>query len=361
MVAIRDFLVHRWVELVIPACVLAITLALGYLTRRILFPLLDGWAARTRSRLAPAVVDLLRRPFMIWVLILALHLATQSSALPGRATHWASNILLILWFLSLSIVASRLAGDLIRFYGAGIPGALTVTTLTQNLVQLGVVILALMVLLNQLGIQITAILTALGVGGLAVALALQDTLSNLFAGFYIAVAGQLRPGDYIKLNSGEEGYVSDISWRNTTIRALPNNLIIVPNSKLGQAVVTNYHLPEKRMGISVQVGVGYDSDPDQVEVLLLEEARKAFGELPGLLAKPEPFVRFDPGFGDSSLGFTLYCQVAEFVDQYLVRHELRKRILKRFRAEGVEIPFPTRTVYLQGSGGGGELGRGKDL
>jgi len=207
--------------------------------------------------------------------------------------------------------------------------------------------LALLILLGALNISITPILTALGVGGLAVALALQDTLSNLFAGFYMAVAGQVRLGDYIKLNTGEEGYVTDITWRSTTIRALGNNLIIIPNSKLAQAVVTNFHLPEKRMSLSIQVGVSYDSDPERVERVLLEVACQGATEIPGLLADPAPAVRFMPGFGDSAMTFTLVCQVGEFPDQFLVQHELRKRILKRFREESIEIPFPARSVYMR--------------
>jgi small-conductance mechanosensitive channel len=196
-------------------------------------------------------------------------------------------------------------------------------------------------------VSVTPILTALGVGGLAVALALQDTLSNLFAGFYLTLAGQVRLGDYIKLNTGEEGYVSDISWRSTAIRGLGNNLIIVPNSKLGQAIVTNYYLPERRISLSIRVDVGYESDPDHVERVLLEEAQHAIPEVSGLLAEPAPIVRLMPGFGESALGFTLICQVAEFVDQFPVQHELRKRILKRFRKEGIEMPFTARTVYLR--------------
>ena len=126
--------------------------------------------------------------------------------------------------------------------------------------------------MNELGVSITPILTALGVGGLAVALALQDTLSNFFAGFYIMMAGQIRVGDYVKLDSGEEGYVVDISWRSLTIRTLPNNIVVVPNSKVAQANVTNYSLPEKRMSLLIKVGVSYDSEPDQIERILVEEA-----------------------------------------------------------------------------------------
>jgi len=252
--------------------------------------------------------------------------------------------------LSLTLMSMRLAGDLVRNYGAHIPGALPVTTLTQTLAQLAVVILGVLVLLNQLGFSVTPILTALGVGGLAVALALQDTLSNLFAGFYVAVAGQVRLGDYIKLDSGSEGYVTDIGWRSTTIRALANNYIIVPNSKLAQSIVTNYHLPEKRMSSQLQVGVSYDADPGQVERVLLEIAAAGVREIPGMLAEPAPSVALDPGFGESSLGFSLNYSVAEFANQFGVRNELRRRILLRFREERIEMPYPTRTVLLQQPG-----------
>ena len=242
-------------QLLMPLLVLAITLAVGRLAKGIVFKILRRWVAHSKSNVATIIMRALDGPFMIWVLILGVHLASQSSDLPPRWMNRIAEGLLILWIVSLAIMASRLVGNIIRFYGSGIPGAMPVTTLTQNLAQLGVVILALMVLLNLLGIPIAPILTALGVGGLAVALALQDTLSNLFAGFYVAIARQVRLNDYIKLNTGEEGYVTDITWRSTTIRTLGNNLIIIPNAKLAQAVVTNYYLPEKRL-VDPGAGVG---------------------------------------------------------------------------------------------------------
>jgi len=347
MAAIRNFLLHDWLQLVIPLSALCTVLAAGYFLKRILIRSMQRWASKTQSQAAAMLAEMLRRPFMFWVTILAIHVALQLSEVPERASGRIAKGLLILWIISLTVLFSGLAANLIKHYGSGIPGALPVTSLTQTLAQLGIVILGLMVMLNLLGISITPILTALGVGGLAVALALQDTLSNLFAGFYIAVARQVRLGDYIKLSSGEEGYVSDISWRSTTIRALANNMIIIPNAKLAQAIVTNYHLPEKRMSLVIPIGVSYDCDPDRVERLLNEIARAGALEIPGLLAEPAPVARFSPGFGDSSLNFSLICHVAEFVDQYPVQHEIRKRIWKRFREEGIEIPYPTRTVYLE--------------
>ena len=294
--------------------------------------------------------EALRGPALIWALILAVHLAVQGSDLPVKFTHPISNGLLVLWIVSLTLMSMRVVGNLVRHYGAQTAGAMPVTTLTQNLAQISVVILGALILLNYFNVSITPMLTALGVGGLAVALALQDTLSNLFGGFYVAVAGQVRLGDYIKLNTGEEGYVTDIGWRSTTIRALANNLIIVPNAKLAQAIVTNYYLPEKRMSASFVVTVGYDCDTDAAEKVLAEVLEEAAGEIPGMLKDPAPSVAFDPGFGESGVGLSANFHVAEFVNQFSVRNELKKRVLRRLRAEGIGIPYPARTVYLRGSG-----------
>ncbi|MDZ7288659.1 MAG: mechanosensitive ion channel family protein [candidate division KSB1 bacterium] len=355
MDTINAFLQFSWIKFLLPVGVLVITLMVGWISKRFLFRSLRQWAAKTQTRTDDILVQAFSGPFMIWVLILGLHLATQTSDLPDRITGLIGKSLLILWVISLTLVASRLVANLVKHFGNEMQGALPVTSLTQNLARIGVMTIGMLILLNQLGVSITPILTALGVGGLAVALALQDTLSNLFAGFYISLAGNIRPGDYIKLDSGEEGYVTDITWRSTTIRALPNNLIIVPNAKLAQAIVTNYYLPEKRMSLQLPISVSYDNDPDEIERILIEEAKKGAQDIPGLLAEPAPLVRFIPGFGDSSLNFTLICQVAEFTDQYLAQHELRKRIFKRFREEGIEIPFPIRTVYLRDHSTNGKM------
>ncbi len=160
----------------------------------------------------------------------------------------------------------------------------------------------------------------------------------------------IRVGDYVKIADTIEGFVVDVGWRSTRVRMLQNNVVVVPNKRVAESIIINYDLPEPRMSLLVPVGVAYGTDPDHVERVLVEEATRAAGEVPGLLADPPPFVRFIPGFGAYSLDFTLICQVATFVDQYAVQHELRKRILRRLRAEGIEIPFPVRTVELRQPG-----------
>lgn len=199
-----------------------------------------------------------------------------------------------------------------------------------------------------MGISISPILAGLGIGGLAVALALQDTLSNLIAGLQIILSRQLKPGDYVQLNSGEEGYVVDITWRNTTIRELADNLIIIPNSKLSQSIVKNYYMPEKSLSVLVQVRVCYDSDLDEVEKVVMEVAKETLNSVPGADRNFKPLIRYHT-FSDSSIDFTVILRAEEFADQFLIKHEFIKKLLNRFRKENIKIPYPIRTVYLERS------------
>ena len=179
-------------------------------------------------------------------------------------------------------------------------------------------------------------------------LALQDTLSNLFSGLQITMSRQINPGDYVRLDTGEEGYVTDITWRNTTIRALPNNMVVVPNAKLAGAIVTNYYLPQQEMAVLVQVGVAYESDLKKVETVTIETGREVMQEVPGGVPEFEPFIRYHT-FADFSINFTVILRAREYVDQYLIKHEFVKRLHQRYNREGITIPFPIRTVHLPGS------------
>lgn len=334
-------------ELIWPVVVFLLIGALGWLSRWLILKALRGWVRRTGSNRGTVLIDVLGGPMLIWIVILATHIAIQTSSLPERFANTGTQVLFFLWMLSVTLMGMRLAGNLVRDFGDQVPGALPVTTLSQNLAQIGILILGIVVVLDHYNYSIKTILTALGIGGLAVALALQDTLSNLFAGFYVAVARQIRLGDYVKLNSGEEGYVTDIGWRSTSIRSLSSNMIIVPNAKLAQAIVTNYYLPDKRLSTSLEVGVSYRSDLDQVEKTLLEVAQQGAKDIAGMLADPAPGVSFDPGFGESSLRFTVSFTVDEFASQFAVRTELRRRIFRRFREDRIVVPFPTRTLLVE--------------
>ena len=320
---------------------------LALIVRHVLFRLLHRWAQRTETTMDDLLVAALRHPSIFWCVAIGLYFALGTSNLPEASVTYLFKAINVLLILSVTFVLADLSSQLVTasVQRAGI--AIPVSGLSQVIIKGVVLTIGFVILLGTLGISIAPLITALGVGGLAVALALQDTLSNLFAGLHILMERSVRVGDFVKLESGQEGRVIDISWRTTRVQMAPNTVVVIPNNKLAQSVVTNYSLPEPRMAMSLSIGVGYQSDPDRVERLLVDEASRGAATIPGLLADPQPAARLIPGFGESSLDFTLVCHVRSFEDQPLVQHELRKRILHRFRQEGIEIPFPISTVYLK--------------
>ncbi|MDI6727862.1 MAG: mechanosensitive ion channel family protein [Thermodesulfovibrionales bacterium] len=334
-------------DMIIPAATATVSASALFIIRSIAFRLLHRWAEKTETRIDDIIIRSLKIPSVYWCIAIGLYIGVAVSDFPEKYVFYFSRAIHVIVILSITIAAANLSGKIFKNYIQKSDLPIPTTGLAYGILKGTILVIGFLIILSVLGISITPLITALGVGGLAVALALQDTLANLFSGIHILVEKSIRVGDFIKLETGQEGYVEDITWRTTRIRMLPNNIVVIPNSKLAQSIVTNYYLPEKRMSLLIPIGVSYSSDPEKVERILMEEAKKAVGEIPGLLGEPEPFVRFIPGFGDSSLDFTLICQVQEFVDQYLVQHELRKRIFRRFKEDGIEIPFPHRTVYLK--------------
>jgi len=225
----------------------------------------------------------------------------------------------------------------------------------RKLVNIGVFMLLVLLVLGQLGYKITPLLTSLGIAGVAVALALQDTLGNLFAGFYILFDRPLKVGDYVKLDTGDEGFVAEIGWRNTKIRPWANNVIVIPNARLAQSVIVNHHLPEQVQKVYVACGVDYNSDLEHVERVCIEVGKEVMARVEGSDETWEPVVRFKE-FADSNINFLLVLQIKEFGTQYLLSHECIKALHKRFKAEGIEISWPvaklvpTAPLQVQGIG-----------
>jgi small-conductance mechanosensitive channel len=317
------------------------------LVRSMLFRLLYRVTRRTETTIDDLLLAGLRFPSLFLVWVVATYIGIRLTDLTELWFEYATKGMHLSIMLTITMGLANVSDRLLAYFLKRAELPISVTSLLLGVVKAVVYVLGVLIMLNYLGISIAPIITALGVGGLAMALALQDTLSNLFAGMNIMAEQTIRVGDFVRLETGQEGYVEDISWRTTRIRMLPNNMVIVPNNKLSQSVLTNYHLPVRQMVLQVPVSVSYASDPDVVERVLLEEVHQAASEMPGLLADPAPLIRFLPGFGESSLHFSLLCHIREIGDQNPVLAALNLRILKRFRKEGIEFPYPTRTVYLK--------------
>ncbi|MBN1192834.1 MAG: mechanosensitive ion channel family protein [Coriobacteriia bacterium] len=243
-----------------------------------------------------------------------------------------------------TFVAARLTSTLVRRW-MNATGAVPTTSILVNITRGAILIIGGALVLSVLGISITPVLTALGVGGLAVALALQDTLSNLFAGLQIVASKQIRPGDYLLLDSGQEGTVTDTAWRTTTLRTQTDNLVIVPNSVLAQAIVTNYRLPAEAVAATVEFGVAYDADLEHVERVVAEVAAEVMAETGADTGTHTPVVRFR-SFGDSHIVGAAILYVPVYGDQFPLKSAFIKRLHSRFAEEGIHFPFPTRTVHV---------------
>ena len=223
-------------------------------------------------------------------------------------------------------------------------GTFASTSILVTTIELVVYSTGFLFMLQSFGISITPLLTALGVGGLAVALALQDTLSNLFSGINILLSKQIKMGDFIRLSTGEEGTVADMNWRSTSIKQASDNMVLVPNQKIATSIITNYSLPYPECSIVVPINVSYDNNPAHVETVTAAVAREVIQNTPGAVTGFEPLIRYG-ALAETGVSFNVILRVKAVTDQYLVRHEFIKQLLARYQEEGIKIP--ARMVTLQ--------------
>ena len=335
-------------KLALPVGCLIGSLLLGVIFEKIIFKELRKIARKTKWKGDEIIIHAIHKMPILWFFIVGLYGALHSIEISPGLLSIIHKVLLIAVIFSCTVVLARVAISFVNLYSEKVGGVFVSTSIFSNLIKFLVFFLGILIILQFLGISITPLLTALGVGGIAVALALQDTLSNLFSGIQVIASRQLKIGDYVKIESGEEGYVMDITWRNTTIKALPNNMIVIPNAKIASAIVTNYYSPEKEMAVLVQVGVSYDSDLQKVERVTVEVGKEVMKEVAGGVPEFEPFIRYHT-FSDSSINFTVILRAKEYVDNFLIKHEFVKRLRQRYREEAIEIPFPIRTLYMRES------------
>ena len=331
----------------------------GALALRIILTKLERKARQTKWRGNDIIMSFLRT-VVPWCVALGCAWGAVLS-LPLRAGYRldADHTLLALTVAVVAIGSGKVAGEVVRAGALAHAGTSGSATIFVSITKVVVWTIGALVLLDSLGVAITPLLTALGVGGLAVALALQDTLSNLFAGVHILASRKVQPGDFIQLDNGMEGYIVDTNWRNTIIRQLPNNILVVPNATVASSIITNFHLPERELSVTVPVGVSYDSDLEHVEQVTLEVGQEVMREVEGAVAAHEPVIRYT-GFGGSSVNFNVILRAAEVTTRAVVTHEFIKRLHRRYQKEGIDFQSPTEAVVHAGPGnyGPGNPGRG---
>lgn len=318
---------------------------LGWFAEKLIIAKLKVLSQKTQSVIDDILVHSLHHLIIFWFTAAGIYISLHKFPIPKGTNEILIKIYWSIIIFSFTLFTSRVLVETTKVYTSKISGLSGSVSVFTTIVKIIVFSIGIMIILQHFGVSIAPILTALGVGGLAVALALQDTLSNLFAGIHILVSKQIKIGNRIKMDNNIEGYITDITWRNTLIKTTDENLIIIPNSKFAQSTITNVHLPDKKNIYLIECGVAYDSDLEEVEKILLEIGKKIQTEYPGSTRDFTPVVRYY-SFGDSAILFRLILSVENYEDRFLLAHEAIKLIHKTFKEKGIEIPFPQRVVHL---------------
>ncbi|CUN63888.1 Small-conductance mechanosensitive channel [Mitsuokella jalaludinii] len=334
---------HLMEMLFIPICILAASLTVGIMLNKLINRRIENHLNIDENSWFYIFINALRGVPVSLCLVVGLYWIVNTINIIEPLTRLFSYILFTVIILSITRVAARTINGFISLHIESSQQKLPKTTLLNTILNVVIYAMGVLVVLQYYGISIAPILTAMGVGGMAVALALQETLANIFSGLHLILSKQLRLDDYIKLSTGEEGRVTDITWRFTTIvPAGGGNMIVIPNQKIASSNITNYSMPRKDIVISIPVGVAYDSDLDKVERVTLDVAKEVMAQIDKDV-KMEPAVRFHT-FGESSIDFNVVLHSSYFEHQFLLKHEFIKALTRRYREEGIEIPYPTRTV-----------------
>lgn len=329
----------EWLE---PVLTVVIGVCIGFLFKTYLFSRLKSFSDKTSFKGDDVVINAFNSMIVFWFFLASLSIALNNVELGDPYNVYASQLIFAFLVISISLTASKIVLGMLDVWSKN-NNSLPSTGIFKGLINVSIFSLAFLVVLQSFGISITPLLTALGVGGLAVSLALKDTLSDLFGGINILLSKTMKEGDYVELSNGYQGYVKNIGWRYTTIQERANNVISIPNSVLSGSVSKNYTSMDAAFRVPIQVGVSYDSDLDHVERIALEVAENIYNELDCVSKDYKPTIRFRE-FAASSINFFIYFQGKKFGDHNVILNAFIKKLHKRFQQENIEIPYPIRTV-----------------
>lgn len=332
--------------LLVPTCIVLGALTVGIITDRLIRRYINHHLAVDESTWKYVFIRSMHGVPIFFSFIIGLYWAIDAVEISPTLTKMLSYLLFTSNVITITRVLARTVDGVVTMYFERSNKDLPKTTLLNNILIGVIYVMGVLVILQYYGISIAPILTAAGVGGMAVALALQETLANIFAGLHLILSKQIRIGDYIRLGTGEEGRVTDIAWRFTTIVPVgASNTVVIPNKTIAGANITNFSLPTRSLNISVPVGVAYDSDLALVERVTIETAKEVLARVDDN-PNAKPLVRYTK-FNDSSIDFAVILPSSQFDQQGLIIHDFIKALTDRYRIEGIDIPYPIRTVIQE--------------
>ena len=328
--------------------------ALAFVFNKAIYPVILRFTNFTPTNLDVRLVQAFRRPLTLGILLGGLYFAV---VLPLELDHTVRHAFdrgAAILGLALGVFAlSSMVSHLFHWYHEEISPQTSSTLddrilpMLRRIATVLVYALGALLVLDLLNINISPLIAGLGLGGLAVALALQPTLSNLFAGTYVMTEGVVTHGDYIELENGVAGYVIDVGWRSTRLRTWTNNLVVVPNSRFAETIITNYQGPIPAVNIYLTCGVSYDSDLHLVEQVCREEMERLLETDDRAVREYGSYFAYE-SFDDSNITFYLFIQARDRLASFEVQSELIRQVHDRFREEGIIINYPMRTLNFAG-------------
>jgi len=342
----------EWLDPATAGAIALIGIVAAFVFHKLIFPLIVRFTHRTPTDLDSRLVKSVRWPTTLGFVVLGAYLAftvpldlTESQQSQVDTVGQALGVMIVI------TVVVGLLSSAIDWYLASLATSAT-RVVDLRLLPLirrvgGVIIYAIggLLLMDVLGINISPLIAGLGLGGLAVALAIQPTLANLFAGTYVMTEGVIATGDYIQLENGLKGYVVEVGWRSTRIRDWRNNLVVVPNSKFAETIITNFQQPTHAVNVYFECGTSYDSDLYRVEEICLEVMDTIVDSHPMAIKEYGKYFAFD-NFGDSNVNFWLFVQATDRWGSFVVQSDMMKLLHKRFQEEGIVINYPVRTLQF---------------
>ena len=342
---------RSWVYAVSALIIFGISLLLAVLSHYVIIPLAQRLSNHTETELDDLIFRASRRPVSLLIMVLGGYLAvvipldlseTQLGLVNALFTSFAILAVVILIARLLSVFLDWYIGRLHvdqRSAGAHILPRL------RKLVVGVLYVLGALLILGTLGIPVSPLIAGLGLGGVAVALAIQPTLANMFAGTYVVTENIISPGDYIEMEGGISGYVIEVSLRSTRIRTWENKLVVIPNSRLVDTIVTNHSEPTPPVNVFLTCGVSYDSDLARVEAVSMDVMNAVLETSAHGVRDYGAYFAFD-NFGESNVDFWLFVQAKDRLASFDLRSELIHELHRRFDEEGIVINYPVRSLQF---------------
>lgn len=330
-----------------------ISIVISYALSSFFIKIFSFLSRRTKTTLDDEILKRLKTPLFVFFFLTAVEISTLSFYPETQIFDKPVNeIYIILIFIIIAFAINRIIDALLIWYGREIAVQRKkredreAFPFVRNLVKIIIYLAFLIIVLERLGIAVAPLLAGLGIAGLAVALALQDTLSNFFAGLHILADKPVREGDLVRLENGLEGNIENIGWRSTKILKGDNTHVIIPNAKLAQSIITNLSTPNEKTAVTYEVGVDYKEDVDTIEKIIFDVLKKVQKDNPDIVKDSEPWVRFDK-FGDYALIFKYGYMVTNYNGQFAALKAVNRELFYAFKKNKINIPFPVRTIYSE--------------